>query len=97
MPGIQVTITDVGEEFKITIIDVQGYIDTSTAPEINRVLNEQLSRGKYYIIINLGAVDYISSTGWGVFIGDLKEIRNNGGDLVLVDKQKRFEFAMKNR
>ena len=85
MVGIQVNITYVGEEFEVTIIDVQGYIDTSTAPEINRVLNEQLSRGKYYIIINLEAVDYISSTGWGVFIGDLKEIRNNGGDLVLVN------------
>ena len=85
MLGIQVNVTYVEEEFEITIIDVQGYIDTSTAPEINRVLNEQLSRGKYYIIINLEAVDYISSTGWGVFIGDLKEIRNNGGDLVLVN------------
>jgi len=46
MLGIQVNITYVGEEFEITIIDVQGYIDTSTAPEINRVLNEQLSRRK---------------------------------------------------
>jgi anti-sigma B factor antagonist len=28
-------------------------------------------------------VDYISSAGWGIFIGEIKEIRNHGGDLKL--------------
>jgi hypothetical protein len=32
----------------------------------------------------LGNVDYISSAGWGIFISEIKSIRENGGDLKLV-------------
>jgi hypothetical protein len=28
-------------------------------------------------------VNYISSAGWGIFISEIKEIRENGGDLKL--------------
>ena len=38
----------------------------------------------YNIIIDLGNVDYISSAGWGIFISEIKGIRENKGDLKLV-------------
>jgi anti-sigma B factor antagonist len=33
--------------------------------------------------VDLSGVTYISSAGWGIFIGEIKEIRNRGGDLKL--------------
>jgi hypothetical protein len=39
---------------------------------------------RFKLVVDLRGVDYISSTGWGVFISELKDIRANGGDLVLV-------------
>ncbi len=36
------------------------------------------------MIVDLGNVDYISSAGWGIFISEIKSIRENGGDLKLV-------------
>jgi hypothetical protein len=32
----------------------------------------------------MGQVNYVSSAGWGVFVGEIKGIRENGGDLKLV-------------
>jgi hypothetical protein len=43
-----------------------------------------LKAGTYDIIIDLGNVDYISSAGWGIFISEIKGIREKGGDLKLV-------------
>jgi len=63
---------------------IDGYIDTTTAPEIENVLLKELSQKKYKVIIDLENVDYVNSSGWGVFIREIKQIRENGGDLVLV-------------
>ena len=33
--------------------------------------------------VDLSGVNYISSAGWGIFIGEIKDIRHRGGDLKL--------------
>ncbi|RMD95487.1 MAG: anti-sigma factor antagonist [Calditrichaeota bacterium] len=68
---------------EIKVIRVGGYIDITTADEIEKVLKSLISAGCYNIVIDLENVDYISSAGWGIFISQIKEIRDNGGDLKL--------------
>ncbi len=85
MEGILVNVSCVGEASEVIIIDVEGYIDTTTAPEVDRIIKEQIAVRKYCLIVNLEGVDYISNAGWGVFVNDIKEIRQNNGDLVLVN------------
>jgi len=84
MEGIQVSTEVAGSEGQISIIKVGGYIDTTTSSEVERALNGLLKQGRYKIIIDLGNVDYISSAGWGIFISEIKSIRENNGDLKLV-------------
>ena len=84
MEGIQVSTEVAGSEGQISIIKVGGYIDTTTSSEVERALNGLLKQGRYRIIIDLGNVDYISSAGWGIFISEIKSIRENNGDLKLV-------------
>ena len=84
MEGIQVSTEVAGDEGQISIIKVGGYIDTTTSSEVERALNGLLKQGRYKIIIDLGNVDYISSAGWGIFISEIKSIRENNGDLKLV-------------
>ena len=47
-------------------------------------LNDLIKQGSYNIIIDLSNVDYVSSAGWGIFISEIKGIREHGGDLKLV-------------
>lgn len=84
MEGIQVSTEIAGSRNQLSIIKVGGYIDTTTSSELERALDALLKQGRFLIIVDLGNVDYISSAGWGIFISEIKSIRENGGDLKLV-------------
>jgi anti-sigma B factor antagonist len=71
----------IGDE--LTIIRVDGVIDTMTASELEKVANSILAQKRYKIVVDLGGVDYISSAGWGIFISIIREIRLNNGDIKL--------------
>ena len=84
MEGIQLSVEKVGKGNSISVIKVGGYIDTTTSSELEHALSGLLKQGSYHIIIDLGNVDYVSSAGWGIFISEIKGIREKGGDLKLV-------------
>jgi anti-sigma B factor antagonist len=81
MEGIQIKVEN---NYNISIIKVGGYIDTTTSSELEHHLNDLIKTGSYNIIIDLSNVDYVSSAGWGIFISEIKGIREHGGDLKLV-------------
>ena len=85
MEGIQLSVKQTGANNDISIIKVGGYIDTTTSAELEHSLESLINAGNFYIIIDLGNVDYISSAGWGIFISELKGIRDHSGDLKLVN------------
>jgi anti-sigma B factor antagonist len=68
----------------ISIVIVKGFIDTTTSNELEGSIKKLLHEQRFDIIIDLANVDYISSAGWGIFISEIKKIRENGGDLKLV-------------
>ncbi|HOC90405.1 MAG TPA: STAS domain-containing protein, partial [bacterium] len=84
MEGIQLSVEKTGTKNSVSIIKVGGYIDTTTSSELEHALSTLLKAGSYNIIIDLGNVDYVSSAGWGIFISEIKGIREKGGDLKLV-------------
>ncbi len=84
MSDTTINVSYNGHNDDIAIICPEGYIDTTTSPEIENVLLKELSLKRYKVIMDLENVDYVNSSGWGVFIREIKQIRENGGDLVLV-------------
>ena len=85
MEGIQITVERVGARQDIAVVKITGYIDTTTSSELERVIQNLLREQRYKIIIDLEEVEYISSAGWGIFISEIKNIRNNHGDLKLAN------------
>jgi len=81
--GLQIDITHSGENNEVTIVAPRGYIDTTTVDKLEHKLVELVSLEQYKLIINLKDTEYINSSGWGVFLRDLKKIRENDGDIVL--------------
>ncbi|MEJ2721437.1 MAG: STAS domain-containing protein [bacterium] len=81
--GIVVSVTPSKDTDGVTILKVSGYLDTTTAGELETALYSLLKKDIYKIVIDLSGVTYISSAGWGIFIGEIKDIRNHGGDLKL--------------
>lgn len=85
MLGIELDISYAGDNEEVLIITAKGYVDTTTAPEIEKIIDQHLALRRYKIIVNLDEINYISSAGWGVFVGSIRDIRDNNGDLVLTN------------
>ena len=83
MEDIRISLDTSGTDGEISIVRVDGVIDTMTATELEKVMNSLLDQKRYNIVIDLGGVDYISSAGWGIFISNIREIRQNDGDIKL--------------
>jgi anti-sigma B factor antagonist len=85
MDNIKISVSESGRDDNISIIRVDGVIDTLTATKLEEVLERLLKRQRYNIILDLAGVDYISSAGWGIFISQIREIRENKGDIKLAN------------
>jgi anti-anti-sigma factor len=83
MDDIRISLDTTGRANEVTMVRVDGVIDTMTASELERVMNTLLEQKKYKIIVDLAGVDYISSAGWGIFISNIREIKAHEGDIKL--------------
>lgn len=83
MESIKISLDASGTNGEVSVVRVDGVIDTMTATELEKVMNSLLDQKRYNIVIDLGGVDYISSAGWGIFISNIREIRQNEGDIKL--------------
>jgi anti-anti-sigma factor len=84
MDNITVNVSDHPQSKDVTLLAVKGFIDTTTAPEFEKRFLSVLNEKKFKLIVDLKDVNYISSAGWGIFISEIKRIRGQKGDLVLV-------------
>ncbi len=84
----------VSERDATGLVSVQGNIDTLTASQVSATL-DQAVRKTPHMVLNLEAVDYMSSAGLRVILAALKQSRANGGDLRLSSPRPRVEKILK--
>lgn len=93
MHGIDISVNNIGTRLDVTLLSITGYIDTSSCQELENVINDLLNKNQIQIIADLGGVTYVSSAGWGAFMSKLKNIRDQGGDIKIVQmSQEVFEI-----
>jgi anti-sigma B factor antagonist len=74
----------------IEVVDVEGDIDTSTAPRLRELLIDLVSQTSYQLVVNLDKVGSLDSTGLGVLVGGLRRARAHDGSLDLVCTRERI-------
>jgi anti-sigma B factor antagonist len=67
----------------VTVMQIRGHIDTATSGHLEKELQRVLRARSFRIVIELSGVDYVSSAGWGIFLSEIRRIRQQGGDLRL--------------
>lgn len=67
-----------------TVLHVGGEVDVYTAPRLRERLTELMDGGARKMIVDLGTVEFLDSTGLGVLVGAHKRLRASGGSLALV-------------
>ena len=78
-----------------TVIEVGGEIDVYTAPKLREQLVDLVNQGRYHLVVDMEAVDFLDSTGLGVLVGGLKRVRAHDGSLDLVCTQQRILKILK--
>jgi anti-sigma B factor antagonist len=71
------------ENKDISIIELKGYLDAHTAPELEDAFQKLIKNKKFRIVVNFRDLSYISSAGLGVFMAFIEEVRSNDGDIKL--------------
>ncbi len=67
----------------IHVVDIKGYLDAHTAPDLESAFSKLLDDKKFKIVVNCKNLNYISSAGLGVFMMFIEEVRKNSGDIKL--------------
>ena len=73
----------------IAVLDVKGYLDAHTAPELEQAFQNSIDNSQYRIVVNFKDLTYISSAGLGVLMQFIEEIRSNEGDIKLSNMSPR--------
>ena len=69
------------EERAIRVIDVKGYLDAHTAPDLENAFNKCIEEKNFKVVVNFNDLAYISSAGLGVFMAYIETMRENQGDI----------------
>ncbi len=87
--------TEVRHEGTATVVAVRESVDALTAPELTRLLSEQIKGGHRNLVVDLTAVEFMSSAGLRTLLGGVKEARTNGGDLRLASTNPGIDKVLK--
>lgn len=87
--GLKGTARDVGT---VIVVDFSGTITLGEGSAVLRgMLRELIAKGHRKIILNLGDVTYIDSSGIGELVGAFISMRNQQGELKLLNLTKKVQ------
>jgi anti-sigma B factor antagonist len=74
----------------VTIVDLSGRITLGEGSTMLRdIVREMIAKGTKKILLNLGDVTYIDSSGIGELVSAFTTVRNGGGELKLLNLTKK--------
>src|SRR3954462_6262690 len=74
----------------ITVVDLSGRITLGEGSVVLRdTLRDLLAKGEKSLLLNLGDVTYIDSSGIGELVSAFTTVRNQGGELKLLNLTKK--------
>lgn len=87
--------TEVTQNNNSTIVAVTGTVDALTAPDLAKILVNEIAEGNINLIVDLIGVEFMSSAGLRTLLGAVKEARSNGGDLRIASTNPGIDKVLK--
>jgi len=88
--GAQSLRLEESEQDGYPVLTPAGEVDISTVETLRDRLGGWLDEGKLRLVVDLGQLDYLDSTGLGCVAAARKKAQDLGGDLVLVCTRPRI-------
>jgi anti-anti-sigma factor len=64
------------------VVRLEGDITPTCTGDVEQFLDRLIAEDRHQMVIDLSAVSYVCSAGWGVFLGRVKDVRKTGGDII---------------
>jgi anti-sigma B factor antagonist len=71
-------------EKDLTIVKISGEIDVFTSPRLREMLLEIIEDGGLHLVVDLGEVTFLDSTGLGVLVGIYHRLRARDGSMTFM-------------
>lgn len=75
---------------RTAVLRIGGEVDLYTAPQVKEEIVALIGGGVRRLVVDLSATQYLDSTALGALVGALKRLREQDGDLRLVNPQPRI-------
>ena len=86
--------TTTKEYKRVDLVEVWGRLDSSTSPQLEKVLQRIIDARHYRIVVQLEGCDFMSPAGVRALFSAVEQVRRfNRGDLRLVLPKSAFEKA----
>lgn len=80
------------EHFNCVIIELKGNLmGGPDAEQFREELHNLIEQDKTNVIVNLGKLKFMNSSGLGIIIGALTTMRKAGGNLIICEADKKIE------
>ena len=66
---------------KVDLVAVTGRVDSSTAPRLDQTLQGLVDNRRFRIVLDLSAVEYLSSAGLRAMVSCMRSVRKWNGNL----------------
>ena len=87
--SVKLNVRQVGD---VSVVDVAGRITLGEGSSALRdALRDMVTKGQKKILLNLGDVSYIDSSGIGELVSGFTSVTNSGGQLKLLNLTKRVQ------
>ena len=81
----------------VTVVDLSGRVTEGEDIRVLRdTIEDLLRKGQKKILLNLGDVSYIDSSGLGALLKAFTSVRNQGGELKLLHPAKSIQNMLQN-
>lgn len=71
------------QDGEVMVVELGGHVDQSNSYQLQKMFDSIIQSGCFKVIVDFKNLFYMSSAGWGVFVGEIKRFRENGGDIKL--------------
>jgi len=88
-------------EGSVSVLELNGDIDVSSAPTLQAALQQLMDDGKRLVVLDLEAVPFMDSSGLGVLVAAHRRLTAAGGQIALANAaltlRKVFQLTRTNR
>jgi anti-anti-sigma factor len=84
-----------GKEKNTVILSIKGRMDAVTTKEFDKTMSDMISMGENNFLINLSALEYISSAGLRSILAVAKKLKEKKGEVMFTGLQGSVEDVFK--